>query len=377
MKRLADRLCPLLAALLLAGCTSLRRESNLPIPAAALWLPAGYESHLVREPGACPPGSLAEFLLATGQQGESGLRAFAAQFPGAEAEIIAYHRHWARVFTREIRPTLRRHADSPLALEILAGRTDAETMREQAREGLAILHRALTITTDPAARDRLQDLLIVHDIQQLRAAAILETNQTGDGFHSGRLVRTLRENPAPPRFQPWLDNQERAERQLGDLAGRDLFQLREGKDSPTGVSLEETLVLRDPANLGLEKGWHVQWPLDAVGNPLGQTFERWKPACRSGDTQVLWFQTRLLPGDPAPATVAVNLRGVQGTVRAYVDGALFGEHDERGTGRVSCRLPQTIDLQPNRPRLLVLRIERPAGQLGTPALWHRPWLTAD
>ncbi len=377
MKRLTHRLCPLLAALLLAGCVSPRRDNRAAFPVAALWFPAGYESHLPLEPGLCPPGSLAEFQLATGQTGDDGLRAFAAQFPDAEAEVVAYHRYWAKVFAREVRPILRRHADSPLALETLAGQMPAETMQEHARESLAFLHRALTATPDPAARERLQALLIVHEIQRLRAAAILETCQMDAGLESGRLVRTLRENPAPPRFQPWLENQTTAERQLGDLAGRDLHLLRDGRNYPARVHLEETLVLSDPANQGLGKGWYKQWPRDAVGNPLGQTFARWQPADHSAAPRVLWFLTRLVPDDSAPTAVAVNLRGVRGTVRAYADGVFLGEHDEREAGQVSCRLPRTIDLQPNRPRLLILRVERPAGQLGTPALWHRPWLTAE
>lgn len=228
MKRLAHRLCPLLAALLLAGCVSPRRDNRVAFPVAALWLPAGHEAYLVREPGACPPGSLAEFLLATGQQGESGLRAFAAQFPAAEAEVVAYHRYWAKVFAREVRPILRRHAGSPLALEILAGQMPAETMRGHFRESLVHLHRALTIATEPTTRERLQALLVVHEIQQLRAAAIVQTNQTGEGFHSGRLVRTLQENPTPPRFQAWLDNLILAERRLGDPTGRELYLSGEG-----------------------------------------------------------------------------------------------------------------------------------------------------
>lgn len=377
MKRFASCLCPLLAALLATGCASLRQEKRPVFSSAALWLPAGYESHLHLEPASCPPGSLAEFQLASGQWGDGGLRAFAAQFPGAEAEIVAYHRFWAKAFTQEVRPILRQHAASPLALETLAKQISTENARGHFRESLAILHRALIIAPAPATRERLQALLIIHEIQQLRAAAILQTNQTGEGFHSGRLVRTLQENPAPTRFQAWLENLTMAERQLGDLAGGDLCLLREGSAPLAGIRLEETLVLHDPANQGLQQGWQKQWPQDAVGNPLGQTFARWKPACHTGDTQVVWFMTRLVTDGPAPATVAVNLRGSRGTVRAYADGVFLGGHDEREAGRVSCRLPRTIDLQPNRPRLLILRVERPVGQLGTPALWHRPWLSAD
>jgi hypothetical protein len=376
MKSLAHCLCSF-PVLLLVGCASLRPADQPPFAADALWFPTGYESFFRPGAIASPPGSLAEFRITTGQTGEKALRSFAAQFPGAEADIISYHRVWAAFFAREAWPLLQENAASPLALETLAGRMSSEATSDLARESLGFLHRALANAADSDTRVRLQNLLIVHEIQQLRAQAILESNQRGCGPCCERLVRTLQEKPAPASFEQWLKALDLAERQSGDLAGRDGHLLAEGQKDATGITVAETLVMNDPADRGLARYWQRQWPKDAMGNRLGVPFPRWKSTCQAGDTRVVWFMTRLVSQSDPPTSVSVNLRGVRGTVRAYMDGFPLGEHDEREKGRVSCRLPREISPRGSATHYLILRIERPAGLVGSPALWHQPWLTVD
>lgn len=379
MKRLALTLLPCLAAWL-AGCASIRPgDQAVALPeAVALWYPAGYENHLILAPADCPPGSLAEFQLATGQGGRMALRAFAAQFPGAEEEIVAYHQGWAEVFQRDVWPVLRAHRDDPRVLQTLVAYRAPDQAAGHARASLGHLHRALLATRDPVVRERIQNLLAIHEVQQLRAQAIHQAGETPPHHPGDRLARVLQEAPLPPRFQLWLERQTAAERRLGDLAAQDWRKVHADGSIPPDIHLAETLVLADPGNRGLAENWQRQWPTIAAGPPLGQTFSRWQSAGGKNDPPVVWFLTRLVPAPGTSFRGSVCLRGVRGSVWVYLDGLFLGEHDAAGTGLVSCRLPLSFgNAADSQPRSLVLRVERPAGQLGTPALWHQPWLETD
>ncbi len=378
----AGRLVLLLASLslLLPGCTSLIPSSPRSVPGAAvLWFPAGYEDDLALVPGLAPPGSLAEFQLRTGQRGSEARRAFASQFPGAESAVEAYEREWADCFASTLRPGLRRHANQPLVWQILAAdaRRDGDLM-DCYRSSRLRLQQAIVDATDPQARDRLQNLLFIQEIQFLRTKAIHGVARDGLVPAVGQLVRLSEGLPANSQFRPWLDAQAEAESRRGDLAGREWYRLGHDEQDSRRIQPGKWLVLPDPTDCGLAAGWQNQWPTKEAGQPQGTPFADWLAGPHGQDAPIIWLGstvTVLPPNSPAATEEFVaNLRSVHGTVRAYLDGELVGESRAAPGQPQSCRFPLAFGQPGGQPRVLAIRIAAHGEPQTAPILWHEPWL---
>jgi hypothetical protein len=344
---------------------------------AALWLPTGYEPYFVPEPEACPPGSLAEAMVQKAPA-RLDIHDFASRFPGSEEAVLAYHREWQQYVSHTVLPLLQGQDPLPGWPAELARQLDPSEAEEVYLASVAHLHHALEQSPPEPTRQRLEGLLVVHEVQRLRMRAILSLANAASGTDAREALANARRlarfrELAPPSLQAWLNAQTAAEREDGDLAGTDWCALF-GEAKPIhSLAGEQAVLVADPTDRGMAEKWQKSWPRNGPDeHPI--TWEN--PVRAAAGAKVLWMRTGLsLPVDQG-AAFFLNLRGVRGSVSVFVDGVFVGSHVERDDGRVSCRF--SLDTLPRgaAPRSLVLRFERPPEAVSVPTLWHAPWLSA-